>query len=408
MALIGDNGYVAVSNIENTWGTAPTTEEDEMTKITSCSVEISKERRSSAALEGGRGVRGSVQTSTNYGGGLSIEFTPGAGLGVLLRAAMGDYIGEGSTQSASALSTTLASAVAAGATIIEFADETNAAVDEYVMLGAAGATNTEVVRLKTDEAPANTWTIYAPCINAHDSGAVAVEKIAPFTHRNTRSDDSDLPSFTLYKSFGNPDIVGAFGNDYAGCRVGSFTLNFSQGENLTAEFDITAANETARALGNLMTTAEQTAMRSTNNPFIFENGTVTNGLTSGGVKSGSITVNNNLQGNSYLGDSGDLSSLIAQRAEVTATFDINFEDSTYMTALTADTSFDVVLTFSGESASYELVIDIPEFVLNEAPHNLAEGILSVSLSGICEVDTGDGFDIRISVKDTRYSYPNEA
>ena len=64
MALIGENGYVAISNIERTLGLTPATGMVRVVEALSCALDLNKAHTPSAALSAGRGVRNSVVTAT--------------------------------------------------------------------------------------------------------------------------------------------------------------------------------------------------------------------------------------------------------------------------------------------------------------------------------------------------------
>tara|TARA_R100000152_G_scaffold20702_1_gene15398 strand:- start:2033 stop:3574 length:1542 start_codon:yes stop_codon:yes gene_type:complete len=152
-----------------------------------------------------------------------------------------------------------------------------------------------------------------------------------FTYTITEADDDVLPSFALdvvYRKAGQGDgavLDGLSPNEnmhsviYTGCQVNTMTLNFEEGQELKTSLDLVtrrafdpAANylplggnaslaalsdtENGRGMVNYSATAED------NYPFLFSDGTIKLfGQTLARVKGGSLTINNNLTPQRFIG-----------------------------------------------------------------------------------------------------------
>ena len=147
MALIGENGYVAISNIERTLGLTPTTSMVRVVEALSCALDLNKVLTPSAALSAGRGVRNSVITATTREGSVPCESVPLSAIGTQLYAAFGEMTDIGTLSTGSVVDTTLDGAVLKGAATIKLTDDSNSTNGKIYQIGTGR--NAECVKQVT-------------------------------------------------------------------------------------------------------------------------------------------------------------------------------------------------------------------------------------------------------------------
>jgi len=228
MALIGENGYVAISNIERTLGLTPATGMVRVVEALSCALDLNKAYTPSAALSAGRGVRNSVITTTTREGSVPCESVPLSAIGTQLYAAFGEMTDIGTLSTGSVVNTTLDGAVLKGAATIKLTDDSKSANGKIYQIGTGR--NAECVK-QVGEAAAGVVTLEYQTRFAHADGEAVKEVEAPFTHYYYRTDEADLPSFTLDKNIG-----GKFGQRFKGCRVNTFSMTGNVDETINFDF----------------------------------------------------------------------------------------------------------------------------------------------------------------------------
>ena len=228
MALIGENGYVAVSNIERTLGLTPPSSMVRIVEALSCAIDLNKAYTPSAALAAGRGVRNSVITATTREGSVPSESVPLSSRGIQLYAAFGEMTDIGTVSTGTVVNTTLNGAKAKGVMTLTLAADTNTGAGKIYQIGTGR--NAECVK-QVGAAAANVITLEYQTRFAHATGEAVKEVEAPFTHYYYRTDDADLPSFTLDKNIG-----GEFGQRFKGCRVNTFSMTGNVDETINFDF----------------------------------------------------------------------------------------------------------------------------------------------------------------------------
>ena len=177
----------------------------------------------SQALAGSRVLSNFREGNYDAGADMTVELDlASAGL-FFAHALSNTYSSAGTTQGSSPVTTTLASAAAAGATSIELADATNIADNVYLLVDTGA--NAEIVKVDPTWTSGTTIPLHTAnnplgLRKAHDTGVAVVEKIAPFTHSVIRG--SSIPegiSFLLVFD----DITSLM--LVAGSKISNITLN---------------------------------------------------------------------------------------------------------------------------------------------------------------------------------------
>ena len=228
---------------------------------------------------------------------------------------------------------------------------------------------------------------------------------APYTH--TFKVGSSLPSFFIEKGFTD---LGAY-NQYLGCKVNSLRLNIvPEGfQEMTATF--IGAKET------LDTTSFDSTP--TDNGFNPYNGFLIATVEEGGTALGyataidSLTINNNLDGNSYvIGGQGERRYIPEGIVAVTGTLRILFESNDfYQKALNStESSLKIVYklgTGDGTAGNEYLEIYIPELIYQpQAPTISGRGGILVELPFQAYYENStDATAIKVTLKNTQATIP---
>lgn len=179
-----------------------------------------------------------------------------------------------------------------------------------------------------------------------------------------------MPSFTIQAGIPRPANSSVDPFTYTGCVCSQFTLNFDNADLLKVTATIDGRDVTTG-------TALATASYSDGELFCFKGaslytGTITvptataagSGTTElSSVESGSITVNHNLQSTRPLGSGGLKGEPTPGVREITGTLSIEYDSTTWTTALLGDTALGLVVTYeattaieTGEYPTFQVVI----------------------------------------------------
>ncbi len=181
-----------------------------------------------------------------------------------------------------------------------------------------------------------------------------IESDSVLTYTFGEANGASLPSFGLDVSYRKADVAATTAVDnltpheniysriFTGCQVNTLTLNFEEGQELKTSLDLV----TRRAYDVVTDTANNyvphngvlnpsglknfSATASDNYPFMYSDGALTVfGQTFGRVKSGSVTINNNITPQRYIGNTNR--QVMNEHIPAQRTYEIS------MTALITDT-----------------------------------------------------------------------
>ena len=235
-------------------------------------------------------------------------------------------------------------------------DDWDASTDDKFI---ANATSTGIVRV-----PNNDGIEYPPLSTSTADTGAATHTLANYNELASDSvleytfgeaNGASLPSFGLDVSYRKADVSASTAVDnltphenmysriFTGCQVNTLTLNFEEGQELKTSLDLVTRRVydvvtdgttdyvphngklNPSDLKNFSTTA------SDNYPFMFSDGALTVfGQTFGRVKSGSVTINNNITPQRYIGNTSR--QVMNEHIPAQRTYEIS------MTALITDTT----------------------------------------------------------------------
>ena len=211
---------------------------------------------------------------------------------------------------------------------------------------AGGAEYPPLSTSTTDTAPA---TSISDLANYHELSPTSV-----LTYTFGEANGASLPSFGLDVSYRKADVAATTAVDnltpheniysriFTGCQVNTLTLNFEEGQELKTSLDLVTrraydvvtdgTNDYVPHNGVLNPSGLKnfSATASDNYPFMYSDGALTVfGQTFGRVKSGSVTINNNITPQRYIGNTNR--QVMNEHIPAQRTYEIS------MTALITDT-----------------------------------------------------------------------
>tara|TARA_R110000850_G_scaffold72150_1_gene158974 strand:- start:69 stop:1805 length:1737 start_codon:yes stop_codon:yes gene_type:complete len=229
--------------------------------------------------------------------------------------------------------TTLATAYTNGGLALVLADATS--------FGATGTGTINGVAFSWTGKSSNTLTVatlgvdYATGVEVIDNGSTTglalsydtIESDSVLTYTFGESNGASLPSFGLDVSYRKAGVAATTAVDnltphenmysriFTGCQVNTLTLNFEEGQELKTSLDlvtrraydvVTAAADNYIPHNGVLTPSGLKNFSATaldNNPFMFSDGALkVFGQTYARVKSGSITINNNITPQRFIGN----------------------------------------------------------------------------------------------------------
>jgi len=223
----------------------------------------------------------------------------------------------------------------------------------------ANATSTGIVRVPNDDGieypPLSTSTADTDAADHSLANYNEIASNSVLTYTFGEANGASLPSFGLDVSYRKADVAATTAVDnltpheniysriFTGCQVNTLTLNFEEGQELKTSLDLVT-----RRVYDVVTDTENnyvphngklnpsdlknfSTTASDNYPFMFSDGALTVfGQTFGRVKSGSVTINNNITPQRYIGNTSR--QVMNEHIPAQRTYEIS------MTALITDTT----------------------------------------------------------------------
>jgi len=223
----------------------------------------------------------------------------------------------------------------------------------------ANATSTGIVRVPNDDGieypPLSTSTADTDAADHSLANYNEIASNSVLTYTFGEANGASLPSFGLDVSYRKADVAATTAVDnltpheniysriFTGCQVNTLTLNFEEGQELKTSLDLVT-----RRVYDVVTDGTTdyvphngklnpsdlknfSATASDNYPFMFSDGALTVfGQTFGRVKSGSVTINNNITPQRYIGNTSR--QVMNEHIPAQRTYEIS------MTALITDTT----------------------------------------------------------------------
>jgi hypothetical protein len=224
----------------------------------------------------------------------------------------------------------------------------------------------------------------------------------------TESQSGDLPSFALeitnekgniadtdYYQDANDERL--FSRIYTGCQVNTFTMNFEEGQEVKATIDAltrrgydSLPNYTPKRKVRTPSSLFNYNAEADNLPFMFSDGTVKAfGQTLAKVKSGSLTINNNITAQRYIGnyDRSIISAHTAAQRTYEVSLTLQVSDRTIWDELRSageSTLGDIELTFDKNTTANtdKITITLADYLIQsvDIPFPEDKGMLDVTVA----------------------------
>lgn len=352
----------------------------------------------SQALAGSRVLSNFREGNYDAGADMTVELDlASAGL-FFAHALSNTYSSAGTTQGSSPVTTTLASAAAAGATSIELADATNIADNVYLLVDTGA--NAEIVKVDPSWTSGTTIPLHTAnnplgLRKAHDNGVAVVEKIAPFTHTAIRG--SSIPegiSFLLV--FG--DITSLM--LVAGSKMSNVTLNVTPDDLPTLNCTVNSKRYQIMS-EDILTGGSPTSVEMI--PYahweaaieVDDAAQVTNQLTNL-----SLSIENTIQSAFVIG-SPIKGAITPGEGAVTGNFTYQFESQQFSEKTVAGTETKLAFnwTYIGDN-NHSIAITVPKAKFEGNPHPgvSSKDPIADEKSFLARLDPATGTDISVVIK----------